>query len=227
MDSLCFKAGIQGGLPSPISVAGGLDGRTHPAHFNALGRSDGGVSANASGISVDSSTPAAAPQKMSSSSTGFSFRYPLRSMWPLGGKGDAGVALDDAGVLGEDGERAAAEGAENESVGSGERWGNWVLRILQVRSLWPEQGKSGVEESEGEMKDDDAVNRRSSGCTSCDDAECGVCGVGEEEEEEVQFDRDSFSDLLRRVSLAEAKLYAQMSYLGYLAYSVSSIKVST
>ncbi|PWA41595.1 Lipase, class 3 [Artemisia annua] len=48
--------------------------------------------------------------------------------------------------------------------------------------------------------------------------------VDDDESEEIEFDRDSFSKLLKRVSLAEARLYAQMSYLGSLAYSIPKIK---
>lgn len=69
------------------------------------------------------------------------------------------------------------------------------------------------------------MNGKESGSRGDDDdnEECDVCRV-DEEEDQVQFDRDSFSKLLRRVSLAEAKLYAQMSYLGHLAYSIPKIK---
>ncbi|KAF8401358.1 hypothetical protein HHK36_012292 [Tetracentron sinense] len=222
MDSLCFKAGIHG-LSPPISVGGGIDCRTLPAQVSALGRSGGGVSANANGVSVENSTATMGPQKTSPSR--FSFTHPLRSLWPGGGKGNNGIALDDAVVVVEDGEDITVEGGENESRGSEERRENWVLKILHVRSLWAEQRKSGVDELErNEEKEDDTANDRSIGFSCCDGEESEVCGVGEEEEEEIEFDRDSFSRLLRRVSLAEAKLYAQMSYLGKLAYSVPKIK---
>ncbi|KAL2345464.1 hypothetical protein Fmac_006749 [Flemingia macrophylla] len=45
-----------------------------------------------------------------------------------------------------------------------------------------------------------------------------------EENEEVVFDRVSFSRMLRRVSLGEARLYARISHLGNLAYSIPKIK---
>lgn len=45
-----------------------------------------------------------------------------------------------------------------------------------------------------------------------------------DDDEKFKFDRKSFSKLLRRVTLAEARLYAQMSYLGSLAYGIPQIK---
>ena len=38
-------------------------------------------------------------------------------------------------------------------------------------------------------------------------------------------DKGLFSKMLRRVNLAEARLYAQLSYLGSLAYSIPRIEV--
>ncbi|OMO82082.1 hypothetical protein COLO4_23255 [Corchorus olitorius] len=49
----------------------------------------------------------------------------------------------------------------------------------------------------------------------------------ENEEKEIEIDKHTFSKMLRKVSLAEAKLYAQMSYLGSLAYAIPKIKVTT
>ena len=58
--------------------------------------------------------------------------------------------------------------------------------------------------------------------------ECDACGVEEDDDsgdaEEAEFDKDSFSRMLRRVSLSEARLYAQMSHLGNLAYDISKTK---
>ncbi|KAF8394641.1 hypothetical protein HHK36_020857 [Tetracentron sinense] len=217
MDSLCFKAGIHG-PSSTFSVGGDLCGRKHPAQVSALGRSGAGVS---NWVSMENSTP-------SSSMSRFSFTFPLKSLWPGGRKGNNGIALDDAVSVMEDGEQgeeiALEGGGENDSKGSEEQRGNWVLKILQVRSLWKEQEKNSVDELEQKKeKDDDMVNGRCIGCPCCDEEESEVCRV-EEEEEVVGFDQESFSRLLQRVSLAEAKLYAQMSYLGNLAYSVPKIK---
>nr|GMD68887.1 phospholipase A1 PLIP2, chloroplastic isoform X2 [Ipomoea batatas] len=55
------------------------------------------------------------------------------------------------------------------------------------------------------------------------DEESDVCAV-DDDDDKIDFDRDSFSKLLCRVSLNEAKLYRQMSYLGNLAYSIPQIK---
>ncbi|KAF5726360.1 hypothetical protein HS088_TW22G00037 [Tripterygium wilfordii] len=209
MDGLCLKTGIHG-MASTIPVGGTIDLRTNATQISAVGRS-----------TADKSTVAAPTQK--SESSRFSFRYPLRSLWPGGGGGGGkrynGIALGDAVLVEEKESRRAVEK-------SGED-GNWVLKILHVRSLWKvkEQGEVGVRDLVEEMKKEgggggDHVEEE-------EEEECDVCRVDDGDDgdnKEVEFDRDSFSRLLRRVSLAEAKLYAQMSYLGNLAYSISKIK---
>ncbi|XP_042517217.1 phospholipase A1 PLIP2, chloroplastic-like [Macadamia integrifolia] len=240
MDSLCFKAGIQAaGFSSPISAVGAVEGRSHPVHFCALGRAT-----NSDGISLENSTATVAPPQRPSSSSRFSFTYPFISLWHSAGTGEpnGGAARDDAVVIvgnGHDKQLIAGDGDHNgngdedEPMTSGDNPESWVLKILHVRSLWSEQGYSNVEKLGGreeENIDDDAVSSRSRGCSCCHDGDSGVCSVDEEEkqekaeQQEIKFDRDSFSRLLRRVSLAETKLYAQMSYLGNLAYSIPQIK---
>ena len=49
--------------------------------------------------------------------------------------------------------------------------------------------------------------------------------VCDDDEKKIEIDKRSFMEMLRRVTLAEARLYAQMSYLGSLAYSIPQIKV--
>ncbi|KAF6134626.1 hypothetical protein GIB67_022913 [Kingdonia uniflora] len=96
---------------------------------------------------------------------------------------------------------------EDETKRSEDQRGNWVLKILQIGSFW--SAKEG-----GEEKKDNAGSE--SGCSSCE--------VDEECEGVVEFDRETFSKFLMSVSLAEAKLYAQMSYIGNLAYVIPKIK---
>ncbi|XP_057424421.1 phospholipase A1 PLIP2, chloroplastic-like [Lotus japonicus] len=199
--TMCFNNGI---VPS-IPIGGSVDARANPSQVSAMGRS-----------AAEKPKP---PQK--SLFSRFSFRYPLESLWPRGARdgGFSGLALDDA-VLVEDGEEEKAE-RDDEREG-----GNWVLKILHVKSVWKrEQGNGGDEENQGEGTANDHRNEDEEVC-------CDGCMVDqdddekeeEEEEEDVQFDRDSFSRMLRRVSLAEARLYAQMSHLGSLAYSIPKIK---
>lgn len=195
MDSLCLKtSGIHGALGSSISVTGGLEARTTPSQVSAVGRSAG-------------------EKKTAPFSR-------LRSLW-LNNKGGGGggsrryngLAVEDAVLADNEG----MVGVEEER----ERSENWVLKILQVRSLWRERGAGSVEEGKEEEGGDVGIDERFVG-----EEECDVCRVDDDgEEEKVEFDRDSFSRLLRRVSLAEARLYAQMSYLGNLAYSIPNIKV--
>ncbi|EXB59331.1 hypothetical protein L484_001911 [Morus notabilis] len=210
MDSLCLKTGIHAITP-PISVAGGgLEVRTNPSQVSAVGKST-----------------ATTTTKNTTPFSRFSFKYPLKSFWPgrgggggggRGGEGRCGgMALDDA-VLVEDVEEKVSEDEKVET-------GNWILKILHVRSLWrdEEQGKSCGTLQEEENADDD--RRKGSDGGDEDDGEgCDGCRVEDDDEKEAEFDRDSFSRLLRKVSLAEARLFAQMSYLGNLAYCIPKIQ---
>jgi len=109
------------------------------------------------------------------------------------------LAVDDA-VTAENVERVVKEGDGPN--------GNWVFKVFDLNSIWKEEKKSDNDEEE-----------------------CDVCRVDEEvdeeddENEEIRFDRESFSRMLRRVTLVEARMYAHMSHLGNLAYSIPNIKV--
>ncbi|XVF80663.1 hypothetical protein PTKIN_Ptkin15bG0092200 [Pterospermum kingtungense] len=207
MDGLCLKTGIHGMAPA-ISVSGALEGRTNATQVSTVGRS----------LVDNKSTSVAALPPQKTAFSRFSFRYPLRSLWPGGAarnnKRYNGMPSDDAVLM----ETTNGNGGEMNGVGtSEERNGNWVLKILHVKSLWTE----GKEERKSFDEEGDKVNGEEEICESCsvdDDDE------NEEEEEEIEIDKDSFSKMLRRVSLAEAKLYAQMSYLGRLAYDIPKIK---
>nr|VDD08650.1 unnamed protein product [Brassica rapa] len=140
---------------------------------------------------------------------GFSFKHPLTPFWSRGGgiawRRRSGLALDEA-VL-DDSRQTIAEEEPSER-----RNGSWISKILDVQSMW----RDGELDEEEEL--DDAV---------LSEAEEDVCSVLEDdgdEENKFQMHRESFSKLLKRVSLSESKLYAQMSYLGNLAYSISKIK---
>uniref|UniRef100_M4CTZ2 Fungal lipase-type domain-containing protein n=2 Tax=Brassica campestris TaxID=3711 RepID=M4CTZ2_BRACM len=98
-----------------------------------------------------------------------------------------------------------------------ERNGNWVLKILEVGSIWKGKrqrsgGGDGEDEEEGSKKDES--------CDFCriDDEE------EEEEEEEMVFDRENFSKMLMKIPLDDAQMFAKLSYLGNLAYSIPNIK---
>ena len=201
MDGLCLKTAIHGVSPAIGISSGGVVG--------------GGIDVRASAAPVSSVVRTSAAAAKTTAFSRFSFRSPLRSLWPVRGRGNGGryggVALDDA-VLVENGggdEKAAVE-AEN-----------WILKILHVRSLWRED-----EQQRSSENVDDRDRRGSDGGDEED--RCDGCRVDDDDggdDEKEAFDRDSFSRLLRRVSLSEAKLYAQMSYLGNIAYCIPKIQV--
>lgn len=229
MDSLCLKSGIHR-ITSPISVGGPLEVRSNSAQQQVT-------------AAVGKSTGVAPPQKRASSGF-FSFRYPLKSLWPgvgsWGSKRYKGIALEDA-VLAESGEKGVVAGdadanananargdnGTSSSSHTGGQKGNWVLKILHVTSLWKDREEMEQEQGQGlEKQMDAAVNGQPNDNREDldeDEEECEACKINDDDE--IEFDGDSFSRLLRKVSLAEAKLYAQMSYLGTLAYCIPKIKV--
>lgn len=194
METMCLKTGI---VPS-ISIGGSLDTRDTRA--------------------AASTVSAVGREKPSQKSlfSRFSFRYPLESLWPQRrNRTFSGLSLDDA-VL-EDNRETKTVGDDGEDCREGQRE-NWVLKILHVKNVW--KGEQGNHEREETITDNDENN-------GDDDQVCDTCAVENDDDEKIddfEFDRNSFSKMLRRVSLAEARLYAQMSHLGSLAYSIPNIK---
>lgn len=202
MDSLCLNTTLHGVIPA----------------IKAVGSSGcGGV--------VEVRANAAAPSRKRGS-FGFSFKLPLTPFWSRSGgiasrRRSSGLALDDA-VLVDSGDSRTPIAEETEG-----RNGSWVLKILDVQSLWrdgevleEEEGDDDEDqdedEEEGEPNDDVLLSPED------DEGGCDVSSILEDDK--FNLDRDSFSKLLKRVSLPESKLYARMSYLGNLAYSISKIK---
>ncbi|CAH8283606.1 unnamed protein product [Eruca vesicaria subsp. sativa] len=180
MDSMCLNRGV---IPAIKAVGSGVSG------------CGGGV--------VEMRGNASQKRKPS---FGFSLKHPLTPFWSRGiaSRRRSGLALDEA-VLLLDSRKPVAEETEKER-----RNGSWILKMLDVHSLWREE----------EEELDEAVLSEDEDGGGCDD----VCWILEDEENKVRLHRESFSKLLKRVSLSESKLYAQLSYLGNLAYSISTIK---
>ncbi|KAI3996440.1 hypothetical protein MKX01_027472 [Papaver californicum] len=92
-----------------------------------------------------------------------------------------------------------------------EKRANWVERLLELRSQW--KNRQTYDQTNEEEEDDyDHVG----GCEADYDSES--------EEEEVNFDRETFSKLLTRVPWSDAKLYSQLAFLCNMAYVIPEIK---
>ncbi|XP_050376407.1 phospholipase A1 PLIP2, chloroplastic [Argentina anserina] len=192
IDSLCLTPVIPGIAPTITAI----DVRANPSLVSALGRS--AVDNNHKRIT-----------------TRFSFKYPLKSLWPGAGRYN-GLPLDDAVPLAQEEECQTQTQTQS---------GNWVLKILHVRSLWG-GGKAELP-GEDQVAEAAASSDDRNGDEDENDDKCDCCRIEQQDDhqqQQVEFDRDSFSRLLRKVSLAEARLYAQMSYLGNLAYSIPKIQ---
>ncbi|VFQ59583.1 unnamed protein product [Cuscuta campestris] len=202
MDSPCLQAVIRGVAP-PI---GSFDVRaSNPSQVNA------------SAVIPAESPPLWISHRNSHRRRSYNFRpcvlLPARRGGPCYNKtamaGDGAVStkeeLDETKI----GENRLDEEGEN---------GNWVMKILRVRSLGRKNcrtGDSDAPKMDGQLSDENQ-NR--------DEDDCDPCAVDDDDNEEDEFDRNSFSKLLWRVSLKEARFYDQMSYLGTLAYSIPQIK---
>ncbi|XP_057776663.1 phospholipase A1 PLIP2, chloroplastic-like [Salvia miltiorrhiza] len=182
MDAFCIKAGIHGITAPPIDATGNVELRLSAAAAEG---------------------PSASPRNFP---WGFTFRRPLRSLWP-GTKIrlESAIAMDDA-VLAE----------KDDVVESVDE--NWVSKVLRINSS--RKGEEMRAKLEG--KCGNYVKEEENFCAENED--CDVCAVDEDDGEKIEFDRESFSKLLRKVSLAESRLYAQLSYLGSLAYCIPQIK---
>ncbi|KAL2323698.1 hypothetical protein Fmac_028077 [Flemingia macrophylla] len=192
---------LKSGLVPTISIGGGsVEARASPSHMSAVGRS------------VADKSP------LRSLFSRVSFRIPFDSLWPRGNTRYKGLALDDA-VLAENAEGKEAVRDDGQLDGAERRSGNWVLKMLHVNSTWEGKQINEEEVAVGDQNQTNDDNEEEEEMCECDSG-CMVDG----DEEEVQFDRGSFSRMLRRVSLAEARLYAQMSHLGSLAYDIRNIK---
>ncbi|KAK9147019.1 hypothetical protein Sjap_006922 [Stephania japonica] len=194
MDGLCFRGCVHHGFSSPISMSGGIEGRRQSVHVSSVNGGPGNVT-NGDLLRL-------------------SFVDHVKSpVWPSGVKGNR----ENIGVVSTSFD-FDEQGVQNGELDDEERRGSWVLKILQVRSMWREKrevGHGGVERI-----DEEESPSSSSSSSSCGD--CEGCVVGGDEEEE--FDRGSFARFLRPVSLAEAASYGRMSYLAHLAYFIPQIK---
>ncbi|NP_001148192.1 triacylglycerol lipase [Zea mays] len=171
-------------------------------------------------------SPATAPSPHAAAAAaapGPGFHSGMLGLWPRrAGENALGAAAEAAGVE-EARERRRRRAVEAEDG----RGGNWVLQILRVQSSPPpspsrDDGRCGVDDGgsvpgsgEGDGSSQRCVERGGVG----PDSEEG-CSVADGEE----LDRAAFSRLLRKVSLAEAKLFSEMSGLCNLAYMVPRIK---
>ncbi|XP_051141648.1 phospholipase A1 PLIP2, chloroplastic-like [Andrographis paniculata] len=142
------------------------------------------------------------------------FRRPVRALWRRGG----GNRKESLPVLVEEKEAAIGDTDDYEK---GRQRGNWVYKVLHVNSLWKSTNNDEMKSNLEAEADSDNPNRNEEEEDEEDD-DCEVCVT--DVDEFNSSSSESFCKLLRKVPLAEARLYARMSYLGKLAYSIPQIK---
>uniref|UniRef100_A0ACD5VXZ6 Uncharacterized protein n=1 Tax=Avena sativa TaxID=4498 RepID=A0ACD5VXZ6_AVESA len=140
-------------------------------------------------------------------------RAALPRLWPRGERQGGEVRGEEAGTGPEAEER---------------KQGNWVLQMLRVQPRWVDEAdaEAGGGGGGGGQEDDEEPGvvggDRCASCGGGDDEE--GCAVGTDEFDGEVFDRASFSRLLRKVSIEDAKEYSRMSYLCNIAYMIPKIQ---
>ncbi|XP_010469109.1 PREDICTED: uncharacterized protein LOC104749219 [Camelina sativa] len=97
----------------------------------------------------------------------------------------------------------------------GAKKANWVQRLLEIRRQWKKQQRP--ESGDGEVAEDSIDV--TCGCKDEDDG----C-VADYGSENGDWERESFSRLLVKVSWSEAKKLSQLAYLCNVAYTIPEIK---
>ncbi|XP_049386176.1 phospholipase A1 PLIP1, chloroplastic [Solanum stenotomum] len=122
------------------------------------------------------------------------------------------INIDD--VIFESGHDHDNEGIETEEE---TKRSNWIRRLVELKRNWIKK-----------QKDDDAEIREDNLENSGEDCEEEGCEVDyeddNEEADEMNIDRESFSRLLRRVSWSDSKLFSKLAFLCNMAYVIPEIK---
>ncbi|EEC71102.1 hypothetical protein OsI_02886 [Oryza sativa Indica Group] len=99
---------------------------------------------------------------------------------------------------------------------------HWLDRLLELRSRFHDPTKRHSSDNNGlifQDDDDDDVYHLDG------DDGCGVNYEDDDEQVDDRWDRESFSKLLARAPLGEARLFAQLAFLCNMAYVIPEIKV--
>ncbi|KAG7635363.1 Fungal lipase-like domain [Arabidopsis suecica] len=143
----------------------------------------------------------------------------LRRLRPLeflriGGKREEkGTVRDDDAVLLE---RRDRNRNENDN-------GNWVLKILEVGSIWKGKRQRSGGGGGGEEDEEEEVAEPKKKEDLCE--ECDFCRIDDDDEdEEKEKTVFEFSEMLSKIPVEDAQMFAKLSFLGNLAYSIPKIK---
>ncbi|KAG5626598.1 hypothetical protein H5410_011816 [Solanum commersonii] len=108
---------------------------------------------------------------------------------------------------------------DNEGIETKEetRRSNWIRRLVELKRNWIEKQK----DEDAEIREDNLENSGE----DCEEEGCEVDYEDDNEEaDEMNIDRESFSRLLRRVSWSDSKLFSKLAFLCNMAYVIPEIK---
>ncbi|KAH7519494.1 hypothetical protein FEM48_Zijuj08G0042300 [Ziziphus jujuba var. spinosa] len=109
---------------------------------------------------------------------------------------------------------------ESDHEGQEIKRANWVERLLEIRSHWRNRHQKEDMKEEDGGRDEEQI-----GNCGCDEDENGcVVSYNSEEEDEVRYDRESFSKFLAKVPLSDTKLFSKLAFLCNIAYVIPEIR---
>ncbi|KAK4748411.1 hypothetical protein SAY87_014997 [Trapa incisa] len=95
---------------------------------------------------------------------------------------------------------------------------NWIERLLEIRSRWSKRRQTTTNFYEEEEEDFECN-------IAADEGGCRVSyGLEDEEDDEAEYDRESFIKLLSKVSLPDTKRFSQLAFLSNMAYVIPTIR---
>uniref|UniRef100_A0A1J3GLA9 Fungal lipase-type domain-containing protein n=2 Tax=Noccaea caerulescens TaxID=107243 RepID=A0A1J3GLA9_NOCCA len=113
-------------------------------------------------------------------------------------------------------EEKESDEIETESNLDAAKKANWVERLLEIRRQWKKEQRTTESVVNGEVAEEN-VNVT----CGCEDGEGCVADYGSENGE---WERETFSRLLVKVSWSDAKQLSQLAYLCNVAYTIPEIK---
>lgn len=112
---------------------------------------------------------------------------------------------------------SSVESSEKDEV----KRANWVERLLEIRSYWKNR------QQKGDIDGDEICDAEENGDCNFDGDEdlCTVDYDLEEGEEEMKYNRETFSRFLVHVPWSDTKLFSKLAFLCNMAYVIPEIKV--
>lgn len=164
-----------------------------------------------SAVGGKSATETSSTSASSSMPSRQSYVFPIKTMWLW--------PRSQGPSVGKESKSEDKEDAEERETATQTQRVNWVQNILRVGLIWAGKQEKATGYSEEVVEEDEL-------CLGQDCVQsCQGCANRGEVADRMEFDTESFSRLLRRVTFREALLFGKVALLSSLAYDIPKIKV--